>query len=100
MPYRWVQKLYAGRGCILMLHRIRDEPRQLDNNAGLDISSADFKKVIDKLHKLDYDIISLDEVLPRLTYRRKQKRFAVLTFDDGYKDNYTKALPICDTTIA
>lgn len=90
------RSVYAGRGCILMFHQVRDEPRPIPSNAGLDISRAKLASAIEQILALGYDIISLDEVLPRLTSKKKQKRFVVLTFDDGYKDNYTKALPVCE----
>jgi peptidoglycan/xylan/chitin deacetylase (PgdA/CDA1 family) len=96
MSYRIIQKIYGGRGCIIMLHRVRDEPRLLKNNSGLDTSSADFATLIEQLLAWDYDIISLDDMMTRMRERKTQKRFAVLTFDDGYKDNLTKALPICE----
>jgi peptidoglycan/xylan/chitin deacetylase (PgdA/CDA1 family) len=43
------------------------------------------------------DFITLDEVHERLTSgspRRKQRPFVALTFDDGFRDNLTLALPV------
>jgi peptidoglycan/xylan/chitin deacetylase (PgdA/CDA1 family) len=45
--------------------------------------------------KEKYDVISLDEMCSRLKSKVKQKKkFIVITFDDGYKDNLTLAYPI------
>ncbi len=42
----------------------------------------------------DIDIVSLDECYSRITSKTKVKRFVTYTFDDGYEDNLTNALPI------
>lgn len=43
--------------------------------------------------KKKYDIIRLEDLPQRLKNNHKRK-FVIFTFDDGYKDNLTKALPI------
>jgi peptidoglycan/xylan/chitin deacetylase (PgdA/CDA1 family) len=50
--------------------------------------------VIERLRDLGLDIVSLDEALERLAGPDDGRRFAVLTFDDAYKDNLRHALPI------
>ena len=44
--------------------------------------------------KKKYDIISLDEMVERLNSNKKGRKFLVITFDDGYKDNLLLAYPI------
>lgn len=41
-----------------------------------------------------WSIVSLDECLERLARNDVFGRYAVLTFDDGYRDNVEVALPI------
>ena len=50
--------------------------------------------VIVQLRRAGWDIIAFDEAMGRLAADRKSDRFAVLTFDDGYRDILTEALPI------
>lgn len=87
--------VYAGTGCILALHRVAEktEAPRLDNPS-LEISPASLDSLIQHLLSRNYAIISMDEVHARLTTQEKGKRFAAFTFDDGYLDNYTLALPI------
>ncbi|HET9715238.1 MAG TPA: polysaccharide deacetylase family protein [Pseudolabrys sp.] len=41
-----------------------------------------------------WDIVTLDEALRRLRDDEDKRQFAVFTFDDAYRDNFTRALPI------
>jgi peptidoglycan/xylan/chitin deacetylase (PgdA/CDA1 family) len=44
----------------------------------------------------NYDIVSMTEVAQRLKgLGRAGRKFVCLTFDDGYRDNYDYAFPIC-----
>src|SRR4051812_50214678 len=43
---------------------------------------------------MGFDLIALEDVPERLRRRSARKPFAVLTFDDGYRDNVDHALPI------
>ena len=48
-----------------------------------------------KLYKQDFDVVSIDELIALHLSRQKIKeRLAVITFDDGYIDNYLVAYPI------
>ena len=40
------------------------------------------------------EFISIDKVPERMAHQRQGKPFGVITFDDGYEDNYTYAYPI------
>ena len=40
------------------------------------------------------DILSLDDCHARIISGKKEKSFAAFTFDDGYVDNLTLALPV------
>ncbi|MDD5045002.1 MAG: polysaccharide deacetylase family protein [Candidatus Omnitrophica bacterium] len=61
----------------------------------LTVSMAAFERQMCFLKKHRYNVISLDE-LARMIKEKKRPPFKtiVLTFDDGYKDNYTLAYPI------
>ncbi len=84
----------SGVGTIFMMHRVDNIDKQgLSNIENLKISPRYLEKIINKLIKMDYDFISLNEIEERLNQKNKRK-FIVFTLDDGYKDNYTMAYPI------
>lgn len=76
---------------ILMLHTVNDHPQ--DNPMGeLSVSSKGLDAYLKVLKQWKYQMISMDDLL---NDRYDPKRnFIVLTFDDGYKDNLTVALPV------
>lgn len=76
-----------------MYHYIRDlKNSRYPNIKGLDISL--FKKQIDFL-TMQFNIVSMEEVITAFNSGAElPSNAALLTFDDGYADNYTYALPI------
>ena len=53
-----------------------------------------FSRVIAKLRRSGLDLVSLDEMYRRLTERDFRRRFACITFDDGYRDLMQWAYPV------
>lgn len=85
----------GGVGVILTLHHVR--PRRGDAfqpNRLLEVAPGFFSKVIGKLRRSGLDLVSLDEMYRRLTERDFRKRFACITFDDGYRDLMQWAYPV------
>ncbi len=90
-----IRQLSASRGVIFTLHRVLPEPPPpFSPNAILQIQPDFLDYVLERVRELDVDIITLDEALERLAAPRAGRRFVVLTFDDGYRDNLVHALPI------
>jgi peptidoglycan/xylan/chitin deacetylase (PgdA/CDA1 family) len=85
----------GGVGVILMLHSVRP-PRSgaFQPNAPLEISPDLLERVVIRLRESAVDIVSLDELHHRLTAGDFSRRFACLTFDDGYRDNRDFAYPV------
>ena len=80
-------------GYIFMLHRVDDfEEGHLWCNEHMKIT-PDFLDNTLTMLKEKFDIIPLAEVPARLQEKSKRK-FVAFTMDDGYKDNFTKALPV------
>ena len=76
---------------ILMLHTVNDRP--MDNPMGtLSVSAKGLEAYLKVFKRWKYQMISMDDFLNE-NYDRDQN-YIVLTFDDGYKDNYTVAKPI------
>ena len=55
-----------------------------------------FEYSLNWLQREGWSIVSLDECLERLARNDRSRRYAVLTFDDGYRDNVSVALPILE----
>ncbi len=76
---------------ILAYHKISDD---LPNYLGLNTTIAGFEKQIRYL-KQHYNVISLSDAVDLIQSGEKlSEDVVVITFDDGYKDNYTNAFPI------
>lgn len=76
---------------ILMLHTVNNSPQ--DNPMGeLAVSSEGLDAYLRVLKQWKYQMISMDDLLNGRY--DPNKNYIVLTFDDGYKDNLTVALPI------
>lgn len=73
---------------ILMLHQINYS----NNSLGLSITPELFEELVVFL-KSRYDLLSFDQAVDRLKTHDNQSG-CVLTFDDGYRDNYDHAFPI------
>ena len=86
----------AIRVPILMYHYIRINPNPYDRlGFNLSITPADFAAQMDWLAHNGYHPITLTELHGYLNGQRGlPSRPVILTFDDGYKDFYTTALPI------
>lgn len=74
---------------ILTYHSL-DESRSV-----ISTSPSTFKKQMEYLWEKGYKTLSLSEVI-NLTYKREpfREKTIVITFDDGYKNVYTEALPV------
>lgn len=93
---RLIRRRSVGKGVIFTLHRVLpDKPAQFSPNAILQITPQFLETVITRTRELGFQWLSLDDALRRLGQDDEgQKPFAVLTFDDAYRDNLKFALPI------
>ncbi|MFE1601704.1 polysaccharide deacetylase family protein [Methylobacterium sp. ID0610] len=91
---RWLAPAAQGLGLILTFHHVRPEaPGPYAPNRLLAITPDFLDRVLATLRRRGFDLIDLDAVPGRL--RRPGRRpFAVLTFDDGYRDNLEHARPV------
>nr|USU31832.1 polysaccharide deacetylase family protein [Methylobacterium sp. OTU13CASTA1] len=91
---RWLAPLARGRGVILTFHHVRPEPPgAYAPNRLLAITPDFLDHVLLTLARCGFEVISLDAVPERLAGTGRAP-FAVLTFDDGYRDNVEHAAPV------
>ena len=87
------RRIFAGRAAILMFHEIQQDHRsELMTGA----SVALFENSLNWLRQAGWEIVSFETCLERLATDSGPGRYAVLTFDDGYRDNVATALPILE----
>ncbi|HOX54234.1 MAG: polysaccharide deacetylase family protein [Candidatus Omnitrophica bacterium] len=76
---------------ILMYHHVDGANKSTDSPT---VSKENFAKQMELIHKKGYNVISLDALVDAtLNKKRLARNSVVITFDDGYKDNYTNAYP-------
>lgn len=96
--HRWMAPHLRGLGAVLMFHHVRPyEARAFAPNRMLEITPEFLDAALQRLRQLGYRILSLDAALAELRDgARSPTPFAVLTFDDGYRDNLIHALPVLE----
>lgn len=83
--YFWLWPNYTVP--ILMYHGISKQ-----DNESLCVTPYNFLKQIAYIKKMGYNVMSLDELVEGMKSKRHFKHnTVVITFDDGYEDNYTNA---------
>lgn len=92
---KFINKLIAGRGLcngltILIYHRVLPERDPLFPG---ELTHAQFEWQLDLLAR-DYNVLPLSEAVECLKRGSLPAAAAAITFDDGYADNYTHALPL------
>ncbi|MFD2250369.1 peptidoglycan/xylan/chitin deacetylase (PgdA/CDA1 family) [Pseudochelatococcus lubricantis] len=101
---RWLRPFAQGCGLILTFHHVRpDAPGggahavaqgQFRPNRSLEVTPAFLEATLEALAHAGFECVSMDEVPERLDASRRGRPFAVITFDDGYRDNVEHAWPI------
>jgi len=90
---RYIQNLIDSPMAVLIYHRILDaknDPQMLC------VSPENFHMQVEHFKK-HYNVLSADEFYDMVSKKKEfKKRSVVLTFDDGYYDNYENALPILE----
>lgn len=87
----------SGLGTCLMYHRVCTEERARDGqfwpNRELAVSESEFEQQMRHLAR-NYNCLPLPDAVRLLRKGRLPRRSVIVTFDDGYVDNLTLALPI------
>jgi Polysaccharide deacetylase len=83
---------FGSTGAILMFHEVQENP---DNELRTGCSPEVLDGLVRGLIAAGWDIVALDEALRRIRYRTGG-RFIVVTFDDGYRDTFSRARVILE----
>jgi peptidoglycan/xylan/chitin deacetylase (PgdA/CDA1 family) len=83
-------------GLVYMLHHITEkDSKRIPTNEDLKVSPEFLEKIILKYKAKGFDFISLDQLNEIIKSDVIPERpFVTFTIDDGYLDNFTKALPV------
>lgn len=77
---------------VIMYHSVRPHPDKADRLA---VSSEAFERQMRFLRQWRYRVVPLEELAALVKSGKKvPSRTLAITFDDGYKDNYTYAFPV------
>lgn len=81
---------------ILMYHHVSEPPANADAyRRDLSVAPERFESHLAYLREAGYQTITLDDLLYALAQGRPlPDRAVILTFDDGYEDNYASAFPL------
>ena len=91
--HRWLGALGRGRGVVLAFHHVRPwRAAAFAPNRALEIEPAFLDVVLDNLDAAGFEVVPIDAVPGRL--KGGGRPFAVLTFDDGYRDVIEHAWPV------
>jgi peptidoglycan/xylan/chitin deacetylase (PgdA/CDA1 family) len=88
-----LRRIFADRAVVLMFHEIQHDCRS-ELMTGTSVALFEYSLIW--LRQEGWEIVSLDACLGRLATDPRPRRYAVLTFDDGYRDNVATALPILE----
>ena len=81
-----------------MLHRIGlRNAHKISANQDMIIEPNELSKFIKVTKKRGWFFISIDELIDEIKFGGIPKKTIVLTFDDGYRDNYSEAFPLLKT---
>jgi peptidoglycan/xylan/chitin deacetylase (PgdA/CDA1 family) len=102
-----LRPMAQGLGLIVTMHRVRPahelranlEPHAgFDPNSLLEVTPDFLDRALSGFKSEGLSIVSMDEAVEAIASAHVRKgRFAALTFDDGYIDNRTHALPVLES---
>lgn len=93
---RRVESRRRCRGIVLMFHEVLADDGSYQREFRHGCTRSFLDSMIAHLRRQRWDIVAPDDALRRMGGEDSLRRFAVLTFDDGYRDTLTQALPVLE----
>ena len=81
-------------GRILMLHRVVEQRSENPEQSELEVTPQFLEQTIEDYRNQGYRFVSINQACDIIAGKDKGKPFICLTFDDGYRDNYTTTHPL------
>jgi peptidoglycan/xylan/chitin deacetylase (PgdA/CDA1 family) len=88
-----LRRAFACRAIILMFHEIQRDCRS-ELMTGISVSFFGYS--LNWLQQEGWKFVGLEDCFQRLSINDRSGRYAVITFDDGYRDNMSAALHILE----
>ena len=80
---------------VLMYHHIGPLPSDADDiRKGLTVSQENFENQLKYLKQNQYNVMTIAQMYPLVAEGKLPAKTVILTFDDGYQDNYLYAEPL------
>ena len=96
--HRIKRKLYKAfhpvMGEIWMLHRVVENRSDIPKQRELEVTLDWLEQKILEYQKKGYTFVSIDNINHLSPFTSHLSLFVCITFDDGYRDNYTLAYPL------
>lgn len=89
LEFPFIKKRRSGNIQILIYHRVNDDNDPFFPGLPINVFRAQMEYLASK-----FNIVSLEDATERLQKENVPENAVVITFDDGYRDNYTNAFPI------
>jgi peptidoglycan/xylan/chitin deacetylase (PgdA/CDA1 family) len=93
-PISYVNDGFCQKVPILMYHHVNSYAGSQKTSVNLTVSTETFASQLDYLIQRGYTVISFDDLLAALNSQMRLGRVVLVTFDDGYEDNYREAFPL------
>lgn len=91
--YNKIFRYYVGD--VIVLHRVvENHEANAQKNQALEITVNELQKLINQYRYNGYAFVSLDDFVEEKKKFFGKRKLVTITLDDGYKDNYTIALPL------
>ena len=85
---------YKKNSAPILLYHAVGEPVEIEWPPGMILPASLFEEHLQYLTQEGYQIVTVAELAERLKFGYSVEKFVAMSFDDGYKNNHSDALPL------